>query len=240
MTSVNFMDPSEPNFIWKGLNALIDMDCIIENELPEISPNKRYETITLQGRSGELHETFDDYEAYDYEIENISVPYDRLIEIRKWLTGKSKLITHNDSDKYRDAICQISEPTEFRNEWGWFYNFDISFRCQPFKRKVREIPFNFKKGDFAFFDSGEETAHPVFEVSATGGDFELQIADTQLKVLAAKSGIVVVDSENGLAMQNEKLLFTKGDWPLILPGKNILKISGNLSGGQLWNRSVFL
>ena len=48
--SQRFMNPDEPNFIWKDLNAALDMDCIIESELPEIMPAQRYETYTVQGR----------------------------------------------------------------------------------------------------------------------------------------------------------------------------------------------
>ncbi|EGP9917735.1 phage tail protein, partial [Listeria monocytogenes] len=41
------MNRDEPNFIWKGLNAVRDMGCIIENELPDILPNKRYDTYSI-------------------------------------------------------------------------------------------------------------------------------------------------------------------------------------------------
>ena len=44
-----FMNPDEPNFIWKDLNAVRDMGCIIENELSEVLPNKRYETYSIIG-----------------------------------------------------------------------------------------------------------------------------------------------------------------------------------------------
>lgn len=91
-----FMNRDEPNFIWKGLNAVRDMGCIIENELPDILPNKRYDTYSIVGRSGEFNETFNDYEPFDYEIEDVTIPYENLKEVKRWLTGKSKLITHND------------------------------------------------------------------------------------------------------------------------------------------------
>ena len=44
MTSIDFMDKDEPNFLWKNLNAVLDMDCIIETELPETSPGQRRST----------------------------------------------------------------------------------------------------------------------------------------------------------------------------------------------------
>ncbi|MEO1781004.1 hypothetical protein BAU18_000582 [Enterococcus diestrammenae] len=240
MTSVNFMDPDEPNFIWKGRNALLDMDCIIESELPEISANKRYETYTVIGRSGELHETFDDYESYDYGIEDITIPRERLSDIKLWLSGRSRLITHNDADKYRDCICTMSKPIEFENEWGVFYTFSVTFRSQPFRKKVRDVPKSFAKGSLTFFDPGQEVAKPYFEIQSTGGNITIKIGKRSLTVQNALAAIVTVDCENGKVMQEGLPLFTKGEWPFIYPGKNILTVSGAVTSGQMWNRSVWL
>lgn len=240
MTSVNFMDPDEPNFIWKGRNALMDMDCIIESELPEISANKRYETYSVVGRSGELHETFDDYEAYDYEIEDITIPRERLSDIKQWLSGRSRLITHNDADKYRDCICTMSKPMEFKSEWGVFYTFKAVFRSQPFRRKVREVPIEFANGTLKFFDPGQEVAKPYFEIQSTGGDITLKIGSRTLTVLNSLAALVTVDCENGKVMQEGLPLFTKGDWLKIQPGENTLTVTGTVESGKMWNRSVWL
>ena len=78
-----FMNRDEPNFIWKGLNAVRDMGCIIENELPDILPNKRYDTYSIVGRSGEFNETYKDYEQFDYEIEDVTIHYDNLKEVKE-------------------------------------------------------------------------------------------------------------------------------------------------------------
>lgn len=239
-TSVNFMNPDEPNFVWKGLNALLDMGCIIETELPEIMPNKRYETITVQGRSGELHETFDDYDSYDYPINDITVPYENIREVKKWLTGRSRLITHNDADKYRDCICSMSNPIEFENEWGVFYKFNVTFRSQPFRRKVMESPNAFIKGNLDFDDPGDETAKPYFEVECAGGDFTLQIGDRSITAINPLKGLVSVDCEHGKIMQEGVPLFSKGDWLKIKPGKNRLIASGSVISGKMWKRSVWL
>ncbi|WP_373836169.1 phage tail protein [Jeotgalibaca arthritidis] len=240
MTSIDFMDKDEPNFYWKNLNAVIDMECIIESELPEISPNQRYETITNIGRSGELHETFGDYEAYDYPIKNITIPYHRLAEVKRWLTGYGRLITHNDSDKYRECICQTGKETEFENEWGVFYTFSVTFRSQPFRRKVREVAKPFSKGTFNFFDPGDEVAKPLIEVDATGGNFTLQIGNRTLTIVNALSGKVLIDCEFGKILQGTATLYSKGEWLKIAPGENKLITSGNLTGGTLLNRSVWL
>ena len=167
--SQRFMNPDEPNFIWKDLNAALDMDCIIESELPEIMPAQRYETYTVQGRNGELNETFGDYESFDLEIENITVPHSKLREVKKWLSGRSRLITHNDPDKYLDAICNLGEEVKFENEWGFFYTFAVTFRCQPFKRKLNEQPIEISTNEIEVYDPGDEIAHPYFEIESNGG-----------------------------------------------------------------------
>lgn len=240
MTSIDFMDKDEPNFLWKNLNAVLDMDCIIETELPETSPGQRYDPIKVIGRSGELHETFGDYDAYDYTIKDITIPYERLNEVKRWLRGHGRLITHNDSDKYRECICQMGKETEFENEWGIFYTFSVNFRCQPFRRKVQEKANPFLKGIFNFTDPGDEVAKPLIEVDATGGDFAVEIGSTKLTVINALRGKVLIDTEFGKIIQGSATLFSRGTWPRIEPGYNKLITTGNLTGGTLLNRSVWL
>ncbi|WP_237580214.1 phage tail protein [Candidatus Enterococcus huntleyi] len=238
--SVTFMNSDEPNFIWKNLNALIDMECIIESELPDILPNKRYETYSVVGRNGELTETFNDYEPFDFEIKDISVPYDRLQEVKRWLTGKSKLITHNDEDKYLDAVCSMSKAVSFENEWGCFYKFDVVFRCQPLKKRVNEPPKIITSSRIDFTDSGDELAHPYFEIDSKGGNLSLTIGVKTILLQNTLTGMITVDTELGKAMQEGAPLFTRGDWPTISPGKNRLIVSGNFQEIKLWNRSVYL
>lgn len=124
----DFLEADIPNFIWKNRNALLDYDCIIENELPEINPKPRVKSVSVLGRNGEFHEWFGDYEGYDLKVEGITIPYERLHEVKEWLTGFSQLITHNDQDKYREAWVTIDTETIFKNEWGAYYTFSVTFR----------------------------------------------------------------------------------------------------------------
>lgn len=234
------MGPDEPNFIWNNINAVADMDCIIEKEIVEASPMQRYEASEITGRSGELHETFGDYEAYDLEIKDITIPFDRLQEVKKWLRGSGKLITHNDEDKYRDCICSMKKGIEFENEWGWFYTFSIVFRCQPFRKKVRETPIPLKSGNNIFIDHGEETSQPYLEIICDGGNIDLQIGERGLTVVNPLKGLITIDNEKGKAMQSGVPLFTKGDWLQNEPGQSTIRLSGKFSDAKLWTRSVWL
>ena len=235
-----FMNPDEPNFVWKNLNAVLDMECIIETELPDTMPNKRYETYIIQGRNGELTETFDDYEPFDFKVENITIPYSKLREVKRWLSGRSRLITHNEPDKYLDAICSMSKEVSFENEWGYFYTFDVTFRCQPFKRKVGESLKIFSVSKIDLYDHGDEKAQPYFEIDSKSGNLSIKIGNRALTILNTMAGTVTVDTELGKVIQEGLPLFTKGDWPFLIPGKNTIELSGEFDQIRFLNRSVYL
>lgn len=235
-----FMNPDEPNFVWKNLNAVLDMECIIETELTDIMPNKRYETYTIQGRNGELTETFDDYEPFDFKVEDITIPHSKLREVKRWLTGRSQLITHNEPDKYLDAICSMSKEVSFENEWGYFYTFNVMFHCQPFKRKVGESPKVINVSKIDLYDHGDEKTQPYFEIDSKGGNLSIKIGNRALTILNTMAGTVTVDTELGKVMQEGLPLFTQGDWPFLIPGKNTIELSGKFDQIRFWNRSVYL
>lgn len=240
MSLYEFTKSDQPNFIWKNINAARDMGCIIESEIQEVSPNIRYEISELVGRSGELHETFGDYEAYDLPIKDITIPYNKLHDVKKWLRGPGRLITHNDLDKYRECICTMSKPIDFQNEWGVFYTFDISFRCQPFRRKVNETPITLVSGSNYFHDPGQEVSKPYLEIISKGGNIELQIADRKLTILNTLAGLVTVDNEKGKVMQSDVPLSTKGDWLKNDSEQSSIRIKGDFSDAKFFVRSVWL
>lgn len=218
----------------------MDFDCIIESELPDVIPAKRYTTYTIEGRSGELNETLGDYEAFDYEISNITIPVERLREVKKWLQGKDKLITHNDIDKYYDAVAIMDKETKLENEWGVFYTFDVTFRLQPFKKRVREQPIIFANGSITFNDPGDETAKPFFKIQSNGGDVIIKLNSKELRVLRTLSDVLFVDCDLGLVYQSNNQPLTQGDFLVIKPGENNLTISSNVSSVELLRRSVYL
>lgn len=240
MTSVDFMNPDEPNFIFKGINAVMDMQLIIENELPEISPHQRVEEIETLGRSGSLHEWFGDYAPYDFQVKDITCPYDMLAEVKSWLRGRGTLVTHNDPDKYRDVRCSTSSPTQFQNEWGVFYTFDITFRSQPFKKRLSEPTMSIIKGENMRSNPGQEISKPQFWIEATGGDFTITIGDRSLTVVNALPGVVEINTEFGKVTQEKSLLRKKGSWPISTPGLNEVILSGNATKGLMKFEAVYL
>ncbi|MCO7180452.1 phage tail family protein [Lactococcus formosensis] len=235
----DFFNFDEPNFIFNGVNALVDMGCIIEKELPDIQAKPRIDEITVIGRSGTLSEWHGDYETYNLDVGKVSIPYENLEDVKRWLTGYGKLITHNDRDKYMTAIPSFSTEVKFENEWGMFYTFNLTFHCQPFKRKVNE-QFILLKGGVSVFNSGSVVSYPLLKVDMNSSDLTILCNNAELKVNNLTKGLVEIDCEKGMVLQNGKFVPSIGEWFDLVPGENKISITGNYSSATLLMRSLWV
>lgn len=118
--------------------------------------------------------------------------------------------------------------------------FDVTFRCQPLKRKIGEAPKIFHSSVMDIFDHGDEIAHPYLEIESNGGDITIAVGDKSLTILNTLAATIVVDTQLGKAIQEGLNLFTRGDWPVLQPEWNQVKISGKFKEVRFWNRSVYL
>ena len=236
----DFLNPDEPNFVFNGINALIDFECIIESEIQDVKAQPNIEEITILGRSGTLTEWYGDYSAYDLSIGTVTIPYHRLEEVKRWLSGSGKLITHNDYDKYLEAIPKFSSPLEFENEWGAFYKFELTFRCQPFKRKINEKRLTFKERKNTFFNTGSVNSYPIIEVATNTGNLEVTLNGTTLRLLNLSNAWVIIDCEKGEITQLDNMVRSIGEWPEIIPGQNEISFSDNFIESIVLMRSSWL
>lgn len=237
---MDLLDRYTPNFVWKNRNALIDYGLIIEEELPYIVAKRKYEEKTILGSNRILHEWFGDYEHYDLEIPNVSIPYENLEIVKNWLIGQSMLITHNDLDKQCRAICSMSNELKYQNEWGTFYTLGITFRCEPLKSRVNEQPILLNQGENTIFNSGDECSTPFFDLYSNGGDISIECGNYKLNILSTVVGRLTIDNELAVVHQNAKRCRTKGNWIKFDVGKLVVKITGNVSNISVLRRSVYL
>lgn len=234
------LDRYTPNFIWKNENALVDHGLVIEQELPYVVSKRKYEEMSVLGSNRILHEWFEDYEPYDFEIPNVSIPYENLAEVKQWLLGESTLITHNDPDKYCHAICNMSKEQPYQNEWGVFYTFSIVFRCDPLKYRVNEPEIVLNRGENIVTNHGDDKSAPFFVFESGGGDIVLECNEYKLTVLNTLKGTMTIDTELAMCVQNNSQLRTKGRWLRVKQGDQIIKVTGNITSGKIQMRGVYL
>lgn len=231
----------EPFFIFKKLHSIEDMECYT-GYLPEIAPVKIYESKKVRGRSGRLNMTYGDYDAYEYPIEIQLANFERLQEVKRWLTGSGKLVLSTDMSKYRDVIVtNSSKPIEFENEDGFFWKFQVTFQSEPFRRYVSENKIALEPNkEKIIHNSGDEIARPLIRVVSRGGNITIDCNDETFTLLNTPTGLIEIDSENGLVIAEGVRIKNKGNRPLLATGHNRIKVSGNISEADIVRRCVFL
>ncbi len=129
-------------FIFNGINSN-DMNIVIK-KLPTISrANQRINTITLEGRSGTLHEIEDKFDSYNIQIECILMPNANINEIKKWLIGQSDLIlSDNLNIKYTATVVN---KIDFSKYLTFLREFPLEFEVQPIGYSIVENKIIFDK-----------------------------------------------------------------------------------------------
>ncbi|EAC8350557.1 hypothetical protein BJM84_02555 [Listeria monocytogenes] len=230
---------SAPFFVFNNINSL-EMGCIIENELHEITPAKRVTEKEIVGRNGLLTQSFGDYDAYDYPVTFTILKYENLENVKKWLRGSGQLITHNDLDKYRTVRVKEDVRT-YENEWDTFWTVTVVFRCDPFRRQINEPTVSLKIGKNNIVNQGHENSFPLFRFKVTSGNITLNINNETLTIISPLiNEEIILDCENGMCYADGTYIRTSGEFPTLVEGENTITVNGKLLLAEMDKRSVFL
>lgn len=153
-------------FIFNGTKSS-DMNIVIK-KLPSVTRAKqRINTITLEGRSGTLHEIEDKFDSYNISIECVMMPDANTNNIKKWLLGQSDLILSNNLGvKYTATVVNkidFSKYLEFLKE------FILELEIQPIayglEEKIIEINANQEN---SYNINGNYKTYPLIKVEGNG------------------------------------------------------------------------
>lgn len=225
-----------PYFIFKNLHSRMDMNCAINEELPDISPVERIDTITVKGRNGTLHRKYGTYDAFDYPITMQILDFKDLEEVKRWLRGSGQLILGHDPDKYFDAtVVNSGNPIKFENQMDTFWQFTVTFECQPLRHRLSEFPLPLKTGKNIYENSGTEISLPLFKFQILSRqDLKIKWNGGTFTLVNPLLGPATIDCELGIAYyedgREKRYLKSKGAYPKIYPGRNIVTISEVMNG----------
>lgn len=229
-----------PSFFFKELNSFSDMDCFIEEELPQYQATKIIESIKIPGKSGRLHQTYGDYDSFDYPIEMQLTKFDQIEEVKNWLTGEGQLIINSDTGFYRNAIViDKGTPRPYANQMNAFWKFTVTFECEPFRRQIGDPKNKIKEGNFIFTNSGMEASYPKFYLNSKGGDVTISVNNRLFVLKGTTAGELLVDSERKIAVQNSRFIQNVGEWPYAEVGENSWQFK-SINESMYEARSVWL
>lgn len=206
---------------------------IIVQELPPIvHPRMRIDTITIDGRDGEVVNELG-FEAYDKSV-FIGLKTNQYInQINSWLTGSGDLVFSNEPVFIYKA--SVMEGFEF-SRLARFKTAVITFRVQPFKYLSSETVTD----SLMVENLGNVKSLP--QITITGnGVVHLLINELETCILDI-DGSVTLDCEKqeaykGGILKNRQMT---GRFPELLPGSNVIAAAGDVTKIETLVRSRFL
>ncbi|MEE0725340.1 MAG: hypothetical protein UCV58_02345, partial [Clostridium saudiense] len=195
---------------------------VVVKELPSITiPKKRVEEVTVLGRDGTL--TVSD-ETYEPTTKICKVYYngenpDELITFLQ----DGKVIFSNFQDRFYNMqiVSEIPIDEIFKNnEYGNWYEFNITFRCQPFGYSVDNEEIVISEKDTCIYNYASNYSKPIITIWGSG-DINILIDEQQITLKGVEDYITIdsvkMRSYKDLENQNSKKI---GNFPIIKVGEN--------------------
>lgn len=225
---------SDMSFTWRGASS--DTYGVVVRNLPApISGAQRNTTVVVPGRHGALHLMEDVRDEILLNIE-CYLPYEQGVAVSSlrsiigWLTGSGQLTLSDQPGVYFEG--RILEAIPFEPVLP-------GFNDRVFSLPIWVKPHAYKTGvsDIAVTVSGTTVTNPCTaesepEITVTGsGDITLVIGDYVVE-LDAVAGEITLDCGARLAHKDGVLAGAQVDlteWPVLLPGANVISWTGIVS-----------
>lgn len=196
-------------------------------------PERRVETIKVDGRSGTLHADEGVYEAYNKVMECAVIDRKKIDEIAIWLNGFGEIIFSTEPDKVYTVL--LANKVDITGMMRTFQRFQLTMECQPFKKSVNAFgdTLNLTEGT-KIYNKGTFESRPVITITGSG-NITLTINEKNY-VLTGVSGSITIDSEMMEVYsgnQNENSKYNATGFPVFAVGENEISWTGNVSNVEI-------
>lgn len=212
-------------FLINGVSSLEMNITVIE--LPSIiKPKQRIEEIQVLGMDGVLTVSDGTYEPTNKVCKMYynGTDFDSLID---FFQESGEVIFSNMSDRYYSYSLNSEIPLAeiIENEW---YEFSVTFKCQPFGYSITNDPVSVTQKNTKLFNVGYYSK-PIITLYGSG-DINLFTGDEQITLKGVEEYITIntpkLRTYKGTQRQNEKKI---GDYPILKKGENNITWDGNVT-----------
>lgn len=203
---------------------------ILISSVPErVRPERRVKEIEIPGRSGNLTQDEETYDAYVISMECSTRGSGRLDEIVAWLNGAGDLTLSTEPDKVYQA--SIYNKISIADQIYLYNSFLLQFKVQPFKYNINPFADELTlTAPTIIRNGGTVYSEPIITVYGSG-DITLTINGTDFHLYGVNESITI-DSEmmevfKGTANQNSK--YGGETFPRLDVGENAISWTGNVS-----------
>lgn len=204
---------------------------IVVVELPSITiPKQRAEEETVLGMDGVLTITDGTYEP---TIKQCKVYYtgENIDGLCNYLKD-GPVIFSNLPDRYYNAKIVSEIPINYlckNNDYGSWYEFTISFRCQPFGYSTDNETLIITSKNSELYNYCSYYSKPVITIYGSG-DINLFIGDTQITLKDVDEYITINTVKMRTYKDTQRQNYKKiGNFPNLNPGSNNITWDGNVS-----------
>ena len=203
---------------------------ILISSVPErVRPERRVKEIEIPGRSGNLTQDEETYDAYVISMECSTRGSDRMDEIITWLNGAGDLTLSTEPDKVYQA--SIYNKISISDQIYLYNSFLLQFKVQPFKYNINPFADELTlTAQTIIRNGGTVYSEPIITVYGSG-DITLTINEKDFPLYSV-DGSITIDSEmmevfKGTANQNSK--YGGETFPRFEVGENTISWTGNVT-----------
>lgn len=215
-------------FRFKGIDSR-EYGILISSVPERVRPARRVEEIEIPGRSGNLTQDEETYDAYVISMECSTRGSDRLDDIITWLNGAGELILFTEPDKVYQA--SIYNKISIADQIYLYNSFLLQFKVQPFKYSINAESETIELAAHTIIhNNGTVYSEPIITIYGSG-DITLRINGTDFPLYGVNESITI-DSEmmevfKGDSNQNSK--YGGETFPRLEVGENKISWTGSVT-----------
>lgn len=226
------------SFTFGGKDSFQDFGIYVASRPIIPSPKRRVSYMDVPGRDSSLRRDEGTYEDITLSVECsfIGDTYQKISELKSWLlnAGETDLVFSYQPD--RKYIAQVVNSIDFEVILKITSHFVIVFNCQPFQYAVENEPVNITT-DSTLINPGTIISFPTIKVNGTGAGSvtvngkSVSFSNIDEHVIL-NSEIQETYKDAGTDLINKNSTKT-GDYPVLLPGENIISFSGGVTSLEI-------
>ena len=230
------------NYIkWKEQDSRYINGLVICELPPIVKPQMRIAETMIDGVDGSVIEELG-YSPYDKQLLIGLTQKANIDAVIKFFSGKGEVVFSNEPDKFYKAsiISQIDYARLVR-----FKTATVTFRVQPFKYKLDELPVTISTSENVYNveNWGTENSKPLIRLQGSG-TVECRVNGNSVfsYTFPSNDTEVYIDSELqdayvGSVLKNRNMV---GEFPLLNSGDNEISFTGNLTSVEIYARSRWI
>lgn len=225
-------------FTFNG-TASTTYDITVKKLPPIVMPERDIESISIDGRNGNLHIDYETYNSYNTTMEIIINDLTELDTIKAWLTGIGTMIFSDRADRQYTCVIKNQLPYDM-----YAYNskvVPIQMELSPISLSTTETTVTKTTSPTTFTVGGNYSTKPVLEIKGTGA-VSIYLNGKSFTLSDCSNTAYIVDCDLQNVTKDDVNVNSEfyGDFPELIVGTNDLQWTGTVTEVKVVYRAAYL